>query len=271
MRPVEAATLGEIDWSRPWLGPWRERGAALAAQALRSNVVDALNAALDDVTTPPIRLRAGLLRFVDQGQLPAGEAYEAFIARTARVPTRPNPHDFLNGLAWLMHPALKRRLNELQAEQLARGADRAARGAVRDALTLFDENAALLRAPPVLLDALRQRDWQALFVAHRAAWAEARIELFGHALIEKLVRPRKVITAHVCVLPWPVPSAVSSSMQDQVAQSLTSQRLASKPFLPLPVLGVPGWWAPNEAPAFYRDDAVFRGPQKQTAARGPLF
>lgn len=85
------------------------------------------------------------------------------------------------------------------------------------------------------------------------------------------MRPRKAITAHVWVLPWPAASAASSSMQEQVAQSMTPQQLASRPFLPLPVLGVPGWWAPNEAPAFYRDDAVFRSPEKQTAARGPLF
>jgi hypothetical protein len=271
VKPVEAAGLAEIDWSRPWLAPWRDRGAALAARALRSGVVDALNAALDDVATAPIRLRAGPLRFVDQGQLPAGEAYEAFIARTACVPTRSNLHDFLNGLAWLAHPALKRRLNELHAEQLAQAAGRGARGVVRDALTLFDENAALLQAPPVLVDALRQRDWQAVFVTQRAAWVEARIELFGHALIEKLVRPRKAITAHVWVLPRPEAGAASLSMQDQIALSLTSQSLEAKPFVPLPVLGVPGWWAPNEAPGFYRDAAVFRGPQRQTAARGPLF
>ena len=269
MKPIEAAGLAEIDWSRPWLVPWRERGEALAAQALRSNVVDALNAALNTLAAAPIRLCAGPLRFVDQGRLPAGEAYEAFIARTACVPTRSNLHDFLNGLAWLAHPALKRRLNELQAEQLARATDGAARGAVRDALTLFDENAALLQAPPVLVEALRQRDWQALFVTHRAAWAEARIELFGHALIEKLVRPRKAITAHVWVLP--AAGAASLSMQDQVAPLLTPQSLAVKPFLPLPVLGMPGWWAPNESPAFYCDDAVFRACQRQTAARRPLF
>jgi hypothetical protein len=34
--------------------------------------------------------------------------------------------------------------------------------------------------------------------------------------------------------------------------------LAAKPFANLPVLGVPGWWPPNEAPGFYQDPAVFR-------------
>ena len=116
-----------------------------------------------------------------------------------------------------------------------------------------------------MLDALRQRDWQRLFVTDRAHWVDTRLELFGHALIEKLNRPRKAITAHAWVLP------VGPSATEALAAVLTPARLAAKPFLPLPVLGVPGWWVGNEAPDFYRDAAVFRPTQKQTAARGPLF
>jgi Protein of unknown function (DUF3025) len=215
---------------------------------------------------PEAPAQLGPLRFVEQAALPAGEAYEAFIARTACVPTRSNLHDFFNGLAWHLHPALKRRLNELQAAQIGRASTGAPRGALRDALTLFDENGALLQAPTVLVDALRQRDWQALFVTHRAAWADARLELFGHALIEKLVRPRKAITAHA----WLVPGGAGSPAS-WLAGVLDAERVQGTCFLPLPVFGVPGWWAANEAAAFYADAAVFRPPQKQTAARGPLF
>lgn len=39
---------------------------------------------------------------------------------------------------------------------------------------------------------------------------------------------------------------------------LTPQALAAKPFNPLPVLGVPGWWAENENFCFYDDSLVFR-------------
>ena len=262
MRPRDTPGLDAIDWSQPWLAPWRTRGEPLAAEARRGGLVDALNAALHE----QIALRAGALHFVEHGELPAGVAYEEFIARTARVPTRPNLHDFFNGLAWLAHPALKRRLNELQAERLAlAGAAMPSRGPVRDALTLLDENGALLRAPPSLIDALQRRDWQALFVTQRGAWADARIVLFGHALLEKLVRPRKPITAHVWVVP-----AGCHPMPQWLADSLTPEQLAAKPFLPLPVLGVPGWWAENASPAFYRDAEVFRPAQKQTAARRPL-
>ena len=43
-------------------------------------------------------------------------------------------------------------------------------------------------------------------------------------------------------------------------QQLTPERLADRPFLPLPVLGVPSWWPANEDAAFYDDPAVFRRP-----------
>ena len=43
-----------------------------------------------------------------------------------------------------------------------------------------------------------------------------------------------------------------------LAQDLSAAKLATKPFSPLPVLGVPGWWAANADPAFYDDAEVFR-------------
>jgi hypothetical protein len=260
-RADRAPALAEIDWSRPWLARWRARGQPLAAQALRCGVAAALDAAGGDGLAPGASRR----RFVDPTEPPAGEAYESFIARTARVPTRENLHDFFNGLAWLVHPGLKQRLNALQAEQIARSGPAPIRGAVRDALTLFDENAALMQAPSMLIDALRRRDWHALFVQHRAAWVQARIELFGHALIEKLVRPRPPITAHV----WLVPSGVVD-MAGWMAGSLDPVSLATRPFLPLPVLGVPGWWPDNAAPGFYLDTSVFRPPGTRPAAGRPL-
>ena len=235
-----------IDPGQPWLAPLRPVLApALAAWQGGATVAQALTVAQGDA--PPPRLAAGPLRFVPQADLPAGEAYEAFIHRTACVPTRDNAHDFFNGLVWLTQPALKRRLNEGQAAEIVHRGIGTQRGPARDALTLFDENGALLAAPPVLQDALRQRDWTALFVIHRARWAEARLTLVGHALLEKLAAaPRKALTAHVL-------------LADPLV--LDAAGWAAKPFAPLPVLGVPGWWPANEAPAFYEDAAVFRPPR----------
>jgi hypothetical protein len=40
--------------------------------------------------------------------------------------------------------------------------------------------------------------------------------------------------------------------------ALSEARCATKPFAPLPVLGIPGWWPANEDPRFYGDKTVFR-------------
>ena len=183
---------------------------------------------------------------------------------TRRVPTRDNLHDFFNGLVWLHFPQTKRRLNELQAGAIAADGVRAVRGPLRDALTVFDENGALLQAPDVLWNALRARDWLRLFIDLRPLWSEARLVLFGHALMEKLVTPRKPMVAHV----YRVPKAIDliakealSGLDTWLAQAVHPAAWAAKPFTPLPVLGVPGWWPANEVPAFYDDALVFRPPR----------
>ena len=99
---MKPPTLPEIDWSRPWLMPWRARGEVVLEIANRCGLPAALNDALIDLNSAPgaqpIATVGGPLRFVRQDELPRGEAYESFIARTGRVPTRDNLHDFFNGL-----------------------------------------------------------------------------------------------------------------------------------------------------------------------------
>lgn len=247
MTPELASLTEALRTPAPWLAPYTAVARqVVAAAAASSSVADALNAARGD----------GLdgLRFVAQAALPEGEPYESFISRTGCIPTRDNLHDLFNGLMWLSYPHTKRRLNILQAQQLAELGNAGARGPLRDALTIFDENAAILRAPTPLIEALRQRDWNGLFLDLRAHWASARLVIFGHALLEKLMQPRKAITAHV----WLVAEISDVSL----AASLLSERLAAKDFLPLPVLGVPGWWPANETPGFYDDADVFRRPRR---------
>ncbi len=255
--------LTEIDWSVPWLAAYRETGlAVIGAMTGGATVAQALNQVLEGGMDRP-RLAAGRLQFIAQAGLPPGQPYESFIARTACVPTRDNLHDLFNGLVWLRWPKLKRHLNELQATELARLGVATTRGAVRDALTLFDENAALLQLPPRLEADLRQRDWRALFVEHRAAWADAGVWLVGHALLEKLVHPRKAITAHAWLLP---PHLPAHSVETWLCEELTPRQLAARHRLALPVLGLPGWWAANEVADFYADSAVFRGQHRSDAA-----
>lgn len=242
MESALALLASALETPAPWLWPHAPMARRIVSARSSRSVTDALNAA--GVGIPD------LVRFVEQTELPAGESYEAFIARTGCVPTRDNLHDLFNGLMWLSYPQTKRRLNILQAQQIAMLGTAGPRGVVRDALTVFDENAAILQAPASLADALRRRDWYTLFVERRADWASARVVLFGHALLEKLMQPRKAITAHV----W----MIDNVNDETLALSVTSERLNAKDFVPLPVLGVPGWWAENENINFYDDADVFR-------------
>lgn len=242
-------THGVIDWGAPWLAPYQATGQALPHWSDGS-----VAAALNKPGCLPVQ-------FVTQSALPDGQAYEQFIFDTRTVPTRDNLHDFLNGLCWLTFPKTKTKLNQLQAEQLAVDGVQQTRGAIRDALTLFDENAAFLLAPQPLWDALIARDWQRLFVALRPMWADAQLILFGHALLEKLVSPRKPITAHVYLVQPALHSM--ASLDAWIAADISADKLASKPFAPLPVLGVPGWCAENEKLSFYEDILVFRPENKR--------
>jgi hypothetical protein len=237
-------TAEPIDWTAPWLAPYRGRGLRVE-QRVRSGL--SVAEALNEAAVP------GVPRFVPPSALPATEAYEAFIFRTGQVPTRDNTHDFFNGLVWLQQPALKARLNALQAGEIGRRGIAASRGPLRDALTVFDENGALLEAPATLVAALRERDWQGAFVRQRAAWRETRLVLVGHALLEKLLQPRKPITAHVLL----------------AGSELAAGTYEGKRFLPVPVLGVPGWWPANEDAAFYDDASVFRPAPQLSAGRKP--
>ena len=203
--------------------------------------------------------RTSSLAFVPQDDLPEGTAYEQHIFETRRVPTRDNLHDFFNGLVWLHFPQAKRRLNELQAGAIVAHGIGAVRGPLRDALTVFDENGALLDAPAPIWQALQAREWTRLFVDLRPLWHEARLLLFGHALLEKLAAPRKPIVAHVYRAQCAMDSVANADAW--LAQQMKPGHWAGKPFSPLPVLGVPGWWAANEDPCFYADSQVFRPPR----------
>ncbi len=255
--------LETIDWSAPWLAHLRETGES-ATQQTHSDAP--LYETLNHCLTSPVQ-------FVAQSSLPSGIAYEQFIFDTQECPTRDGLHDFFNALYWDQFPRTKARLNQLQAEQITALGSVTQRGAVRDAMTVFDENGALLIAPPELWDALIAMDWQRLFVTLRPLWQQARLIPFGHALLEKLVQPRKPITAHVYTtsftinniavdsIKMPADTCFYALLDELIAADLSAEKFATKPFTPLPVLGIPSWWSANEDPDFYKDEAVFRRPR----------
>ena len=290
------AVLAEIDWSQPWFAPWRELGESTAQLALKQqSVAEALNALKAALQSAAKReasagsgdiasaasvntTRAGLslgdanahnqertatdqlneIKFVPQSALPEGQAYEDFIFKTAQIPTRDGLHDFFNGLCWHRFPLAKRRLNQLQAAEIEAQGISATRGPVRDALTLFDENVVLMHAPDEVWAALQARDWLSLFVDLREQWQHVHWVLFGHALVEKLVTPYKSITGHVYRIAHEVDPQDEAALDAWLVQDLQPAKLATKPYEPLPVLGIPGWCADNAERAYYEDTQVFR-------------
>ena len=267
-----ASELRQIDWSRPWYDAVRPAYEALGLDGEDFTCAFNRHAALLALRNH----RDLAVTFVPQESLPEGTAYEEFISATGKVPTRDNLHDFFNGLVWHSFPRIKRELNALQAAQIAAaGGVTKARGPARDAATIFDENAALLvvrasSAGRALVDELRAHCWEgalfekrALFEQRATSGPDAQLWLFGHALMEKLVAPRKAITAHVRVVfaqddYFLLDAGARRAWIDAtVAQVLRDEGLSTASFTPLPVLGVPGWW-PQQDQAFYLDTTVFR-------------
>ena len=257
--------LAQIDWARPWLDSVRPAFERLAFPD--GDLIAAFNAG---AAALGLRNAAGLpLRFVAQAALPEGRAYEEFIGATGCVPTRDNLHDFFNALVWLTFPRIKQQLNALQSAQIALAGVGKSRGPARDGATIFDENSALLIVREsndghALVDALRGHRWQEAFCERRAMFGQhAQVWLFGHALMEKLIAPRKAITAHTRVITagnayFELNTEAQRAWIDaHVATALATEPLTTACFTPLPVLGVPGWW-PQQDHDFYADTSVFR-------------
>lgn len=279
LNDVPAGDLAGACWSAPWF-------AAVAGDARDidwGSPQDALAALNACAIARDLRTAAGLpVRFVDASRIDAC-AYEAHIGATGQVPTRLADagfvHDALNALVWLRFPRVKARLNALQAREIALNGPGARRGPLRDAATLFDENAIVLAVsaddPQArrALHALRARDWRAAFVEHRVAWGRGIAPVaFGHALMQKLLQPFASITAHAWVVDMPAHAfsgdleACCRSVDARLSPLLESVLSARAARTPLPVLGLPGWCADNAAPTYYDDVAVFR-PRSGRAAR----
>jgi hypothetical protein len=259
---MTARFLDVIDWSRPWLAPYHPIAEPLIHAPDWRQTLNALAGEMD------LRNHRGLpIHFVPQAHLPAGMAYEEFISVTGSVPTRENLHDFFNALMWLSFPKIKVQLNALQAAEIEKASNLSnagIRGRVRDAATIFDENAALLVVRDAKwIEALRAHRWTEVFLTQRDNFErDCEIWLFGHALMEKLVTPYKAITAHA----WPLilhsdfflMSAPRKRrwLDDIFAEQLLSG-IAKSTSTPVPMLGVPHW-SSGQDKSFYADKGVFR-------------
>ena len=227
--------------------------------------------------------QAQTLRFVLQDALPEGEAYESFIATTGNIPTRDNLHDLFNGSIWLTFPKTKALLNYYHMCEIAKKGISASRGRVRDTITVFDENGAILvTAEPSIGEALVDFDWQISLITSRASWdnpqklnsgSQSAVYIFGHALLEKLLQPRKPLCAHSVVI-HVRPEFFALEMSERVQyvdnqlanymdNLLSQEDVTPRKLSPLPILGVPHFWAENADPSFYDDSQVFRSGRRQ--------
>ena len=128
---------------------------------------------------------------------------------------------------------------------------------------VFSSNAAGIATNNRLATHLRARRWQAAFVEERADWAEVRIYIFGHALLEKSRSPLPGITGKCLALSanhLPEPGAeIADWLDDRVADVWRSDRVLSPSALfPIPLLGIPGFDPENTRPGYYDNPTVFR-------------
>lgn len=248
-----------FDGVRPWLqqldaecGPSLARLNALAAS------MQACNSS------------GKLIRFVPPSDSSASAMhYETHIAATGEVPTRENWHDLFNALQWLGFPQMKATINARHAEFLrTRGAGEArSRSVPRDVLTMVDESGVLVASEDEsLLELIRQFRWCELFVDRREQVKEDMcFVLVGHGLMEKAMAPFIGLTGKAILLNLSagadLDAAAAEWLRDDANLSSAHQ------LAPLPLLGIPGWDARSEDPAFYLDTSYFRPGRR--AGKGP--
>lgn len=241
-----------------WMAPWRDWLLAEdwpAVSAMDAALAAAWHAA--GLGEPRVRL-------VEQSGdvLADGLHYETRIAELGRIATRfGNWHDLLNAAVWCAQPRLKRALNVRHAAQVAQtGTGR--RDRVQDAIAQFDEAGAVLAvrdpALPALWDA---HDWSGLFHTQADAWRDGRIAIaavVGHALPELMLLPGLHPVAK-CLVVLQAAEGSDAAAVDAVVDAVAQERVLRDPaeLRPLPLSGVPGWHAGQDA-AFYAQTPCFR-------------
>lgn len=200
-------------------------------------------------------------------------AYERAVMDQATLALRADTwHDRFNVASWCLFPQSKAALNAAHVADLD-GAASGARSPLRDALTLFDEDGAVVAvADPRLEDAIRGFQWREAFIDRRAAVETRAVCVpFGHALLEKLLDPFIGLTAKAIFVPVPedfptAPWSARLACLDAALSRMIGALRTPRDLAPLPILGWPGWHPGNADPAFYDNVQYFR-PGRSTGAR----
>lgn len=209
-------------------------------------------------------------QFVDNALLAAdGRYYEHFIFETQQIPTRAeNWHDFFGALIWCLFPKTKALLNQLHMAEIAEHGQQQ-RSKLRNKLTLLDECGVLVCLEPEQLahaELLRQHQWQQSFVTKRSDWWQGvRPVIFGHAIYEMATMPFIGLTAKALFIAvpqgfckWTVAEQYGFLDSEVVTAITNGILLSTEQLTPLPLLGVPLWYAANQQPQFYGDATYFR-------------
>lgn len=237
---------------RPWLDPATPDLLQLNAVARERRLVTGSGAAL---------------RFVIPSA--ATQAYEERAFLSGEIATRPdNRHDLFNALIWLAFPQTKAVLNRRHVGALneARRQGSAARGALRDALTQFDECGVIVAGCcPDLWRELCAHRWREVFVRRRDELQRCtRFLVFGHASHDALASPfvglcGKAVFLAVDAAWLQLPAAAALVAIDaRLALLFATRNFSPADWQPLPLLGIPGATVDNQRPDYYDDTRQFR-------------
>ncbi len=201
-----------------------------------------------------------------------GLHYETRISEQARIATRAhNWHDLLNALVWLRYPSIKRALNARQVADIAR-VGRRERTRAQCALTLFDEGGVIVIARNLaMLDAWDTHDWPRLFGTDEW-WRDARLLVFGHALLEHALDPEHLLVAKALVVATDDDPPAAKTAQEAVAGLADAIRAGSvlldpKELRAFPASGMVGWH-PSSRNAAERARFLQEGPCFRPLAPG---
>ncbi|MFT6270861.1 MAG: hypothetical protein ACJAVV_003700 [Alphaproteobacteria bacterium] len=218
------------------------------------------------------------IQFTDYEQFESDSRYyEQIIYESSRVPTRRNWHDFFNGLIWSQFPKTKQYFNKAHIQQILLTGNVKKRTPVRDKLTHFDECGLVLFTNCVEVQAqLKEHQWKTLFVDEAPKWHSTILPvIFGHALWEMLLDPFIGLTAKVTVINVSdiVITQLKSAKNDRhlfakcdnlLLDHISNNQLidTQRPWLPLPLLGIPQWSPFEQTALFYSNERYFMPKRK---------